>query len=534
MEANHLIQQIQNKYKGKLLLAGLAALQYPTVQTQQLTFFNPSGDKKDYHIGPYHVFIRRVPKKSLETMDHLLFIAKHIEFYASELKLLIPILTDVSLKDLERHDRAWRIFAYLKKYLLQESIRPKKVIGRRTIDIGDIQSPNTIKDKTLHIRDALLVPSYVGKIFWQPKISQPANLAYVEQTLKESWKYFESKDVRPLFHKFARYASRLESAASAKIEGYDAHVDAESLSLRLQKRIKENIDLQAHLNMDNLHRDLINLSREPLTLDLLLSVQKAIVKNTWKDEMEKIDKTPGELRPFDVVIVNRGRIDVDNVIFIAPKASDVKTLLHELIDFYYSSRNIMHPLDLAAIFKCQLVILHPFGDGNGRLARWFFLYILVRENILQSAYQAPISHIFLQEKNRYYNQILKVDLPVMQKVTCEIDPQTHRYHALYEDINVYRQLDYSTWLAYSHDAFVRALNFSMEEHKIFERSQGIYYSFLKELNSEITTNQQHNVLRAIDIGLRKEWGRKTEKRLYNNGFSEENVEILKVLIDSRI
>ncbi len=530
MESTQILAQIQEDYGNRLILTGLAALQHPAIVTKQLTFFNPSGDKEDYFIGAHHVFIRRLPKKKIDTQDHLFFIARHIDLYAKELDLILNLLPDISLNDFKDHDQGWRIFAYLKKHLLKESVPLKKSIGRRYIDLGDTESPRTIIDSALHIRDALLVPNYLHKALWAPKITDPPNREEVEKTLEQSRDYFSQRKLRPLFHRFSRYASRLESAASAKIEGYDASIAPESLKNKAQKRLKGNTALRANLNLDNLHRDLPSLAKESLSLEFLKTIQQAIVKDTWQNEAEKVDKTPGQFRPFDEVIVNRGGVGEDNVVYIAPKAEDVTALLEELIDFYYQSRASFHPLDLAALFKSQLVIIHPFGDGNGRLARWCFFYILVKEGLLDSVHQAPISHIFLEEKNRYYQEIANVDQSVMTQASYTIDPKTQRYHAHYPSADIYRNLEYSSWLSYTYDAFTRALDFSMKEHEIFEKAQAIFQSFQKKIDIVFFPNQQHEIIRAIDIGLKKEWGKKTERRLENNGISQDHLKVLRELI----
>ncbi len=373
MEAFHLIRQVQAQHKDKLILPGLAALQYPTVQTHRLTFFNPGGGKKEYFVNRYHILIRRAPKGKVGIRDHLLFMARHIELYANEVELLKPIIAEIDMQEFSQHDRAWRLFAYLKHHLLAEPIPSKKTIGRRYIDLGDIHSPDTIKDKTLYLRDALLIPPHQKQSQWSPQVDTIPGRFKIASSLERSAEYFHAREIRPLFHRFARYASKLESAASAKIEGYDARVEMETLSSKIQKKMQSNISLRANLNMDNLHRDLPSLSKTTFSLDLLLSIQEAIVKATWRDENESIDKTPGAFRPFDEVIVDGSAIDKENIVYIAPKHGDVEILMRELIDFYYSSRNTLHPLELAAIFKCQLTVIHPFGDGNGRLARWCFL-----------------------------------------------------------------------------------------------------------------------------------------------------------------
>lgn len=534
MESIDLIQTLQEQYRNKLLLTGLAALQSPAVQTKQLTFLNPAGGKEDYFIGQHHVLIRRTRAKSLTTRDHLLFIARHIELYADEIDQLAAILPDIPLADLRENDKAWRIFAYLKKHILGEENPGKKSIGRRMIDIGDVTGVETLRDNVLHVRDGVLIFAFRQKsAVWAPRVERFPDPARADDERRKSDQYFKKNSLRPLFHKFCRYASRLESAASAKIEGYDARIDAAALGSKMQQRMKRNLALRANLNMDNLHRDIAQLSREPLSIELLCHLQRAIVAETWKDEAEKVDKAPGILRQFDEVVVDRAQAGKDNVIYVAPKHTDVPFLLQELIKFYHRKRSALHPLDLAALFKCQLVVIHPFGDGNGRLARWCFQSILIREQYIESVHQAPVSHIFLEEKNRYYDEIARVDGNVMKKVGWELDSASRRYRAIYDDPGVYRSLDYSSWLAYVHDVFVRAIGFSMEEHAIFERTERILEAFEKGREGPLDTGQRHELLRAIDIGLRQEWGKKTEKRLGNNGLTDKEIACLKTLVHER-
>jgi hypothetical protein len=285
--------------------------------------------------------------------------------------------------------------------------------------------------------------------------------------------------------------------------------------------------------VDNLHRDIAQLSKEPLSIEFMCHLQKAIVAETWKNKEEMVDKAPGILRPFDEVVVDREQAGKDNVVSVAPKHTDVPMLLRELIDFYHRKRTSMHPLDLAALFTCQLVVIHPFGDGNGRLARWLFQSLLIRERYIESVHQAPISHIFLMEKNRYYDELARMDGIVMQSVSWELDPASRRYRAIYDDPGIYRALDYSSWLAYAHDAFVRAIDFSMEEHAIFERTERILEAFEKGRTEPLDTGQRHEMLRAIDIGLRHEWGKKTGKRLSNNGIADSEIARLKALVHER-
>jgi hypothetical protein len=118
----------------------------------------------------------------------------------------------------------------------------------------------------------------------------------------------------------------------------------------------------------------------------------------------------------------------------------------------------------------------------------------------------------------------------MKHASYTIDPKTQRYHAHYSTADIYRNFDYSSWVNYTFDALTRALNFSMEEHEAFEKAQSIYQAFQKKAVMEISPNQEHEIIRAIDIGLKKQWGRKTERRLENNGIHSDQVKILRDLI----
>lgn len=51
----------------------------------------------------------------------------------------------------------------------------------------------------------------------------------------------------------------------------------------------------------------------------------------------------------------------------------------ELIAWYNTHRNKMHPLQLAAIFHGRFEKIHPFQDGNGRTGRFLLNAILVNE-----------------------------------------------------------------------------------------------------------------------------------------------------------
>lgn len=91
------------------------------------------------------------------------------------------------------------------------------------------------------------------------------------------------------------------------------------------------------------------------------------------------------------------------VVYEAPDAEQVPALIDELVDQLSSDREI-HVLVRAAMAHLNLVMIHPFKDGNGRMARCLQTLVLGRDRILE----APFSSIeeYLGRNTESYYQVL--------------------------------------------------------------------------------------------------------------------------------
>lgn len=65
-------------------------------------------------------------------------------------------------------------------------------------------------------------------------------------------------------------------------------------------------------------------------------------------------------------------------IFMAPPARFVPSLMEQLFNWMQKVQSSLHPLLLSAIFHYEFVFIHPFADGNGRLARLWHTAILMQ------------------------------------------------------------------------------------------------------------------------------------------------------------
>lgn len=71
-----------------------------------------------------------------------------------------------------------------------------------------------------------------------------------------------------------------------------------------------------------------------------------------------------------------GVFNGDECIFMAPPARFVPQLMDELFTWMKVAQGEIHPLILSSIFHYEFVFIHPFSDGNGRMARLWHTAIL--------------------------------------------------------------------------------------------------------------------------------------------------------------
>lgn len=71
-----------------------------------------------------------------------------------------------------------------------------------------------------------------------------------------------------------------------------------------------------------------------------------------------------------------GVFNGDQCIFMAPPAQFVPQLMDELFAWMRTAQDDVHPLILSSVFHYEFVFIHPFSDGNGRMARLWHTAIL--------------------------------------------------------------------------------------------------------------------------------------------------------------
>lgn len=85
---------------------------------------------------------------------------------------------------------------------------------------------------------------------------------------------------------------------------------------------------------------------------------------------------------------------IEGADFIPVAPIQVPHDMKALISFYKKNKYKIHPLELASEFHMRFVIIHPFSDGNGRMARLLMNFILDRSGF-------PMIDISVKNREEY-------------------------------------------------------------------------------------------------------------------------------------
>ena len=199
--------------------------------------------------------------------------------------------------------------------------------------------------------------------------------------------------------------------------------------------VTSNMHSKPHLRKNNRIRSIhSSLKIEANSLDLgqvrdvingktVLGEKKEIqeVKNAY-DAYEKLN----EINPFNInelkklhgtmtkYLVNEsgefrkgeeGVFSGDKCIFMAPPAKLVPELMQNLFDWLSRSKVEVHPLIMSSVFHYEFVFIHPFSDGNGRMARLWHSAFLTKWNPIFE--YIPIESQIEKFQDEYYDAIAK-------------------------------------------------------------------------------------------------------------------------------
>lgn len=216
-------------------------------------------------------------------------------------------------------------------------------------------------------------------------------------------------------------AREISSFASTSIEG-------NPLSLKEVKKVlksKPKFIRDSEKEVINYNKALINLNKKleskdhKLTLSLILSIQKQVTQELLPKHQS------GYFRKHPVIVRNP---KTGKTIFLPPDYKDVNKLMKKLVDFIHKNKKNIDPLIIAGIFHKQMVIIHPFIDGNGRVTRLITKVLLAELGLntfnlfsFENYYNKNVTKYFkfVGEKGNYYDLVNEIDFTQWLEYFCE-------------------------------------------------------------------------------------------------------------------
>ena len=165
---------------------------------------------------------------------------------------------------------------------------------------------------------------------------------------------------------------------SLDIKGHDEAAKA------IEDAVKRNGDLNEAF-IRNLHKVLL---KEPYEIDAITSegqpTKRLISIGDYKTQPNNVRTSTGE------------------IYFYTPP-EQVKPAMSDLIDWYRKNEHEgEHPIVIAATFHYRFVRIHPFDDGNGRMARLLMNMILIKHGY-------TVAIIPIEERDQYIQTLEQAD-----------------------------------------------------------------------------------------------------------------------------
>ena len=191
----------------------------------------------------------------------------------------------------------------------------------------------------------------------------------------------------------------LDVLKSTEIEG--EHLDKEQVRSSIARRLgfdKQSL-VQSSRNVDGVVEMMLdatqNLASE-LTEERLFGWHAALFPTGWSG-MYCIEV--GKYRTGEMEVVS-GAMGHEKVHYQAPLPSNLSKEMHEFLKWINQSSNL-DPVLKSAIAHFWFVTIHPFDDGNGRIARAIADMLLARSDGSSQRFYSMSSQI-LEDRKTYY------------------------------------------------------------------------------------------------------------------------------------
>ena len=232
------------------------------------------------------------------------------------------------------------------------------------------------------------------------------------QALYDKWKALQPLNERKQFLLSQRFTVEY-NYNSNHIEGNTLTYGQTELLLLFGKvsgegKLKDFVDMKASLASVQMLEDEMKV-RTALTQNFIRQLHHVLLREDYTTHRQLPDGSQTSFtihagryktRPNSVITRYGERFD-----YASPE--ETPALMADLVDWYNAMEveGVMSPVELAALFHYRYIRIHPFEDGNGRIARLLVNYILARHGW-------PMVVVRNRKKNEYLDALHDADVNV--------------------------------------------------------------------------------------------------------------------------
>jgi Fic family protein len=223
-----------------------------------------------------------------------------------------------------------------------------------------------------------------------------------------------------------------EAIATSQIEGAATTRKIAKEILRMNRKPR-NYSEQMIVNGYRTIQKIAKMRSVKLTPEFILELHSDITKDALKDKSDE-----GKFRETNEIIVGDA-IDPTNVYHVPPDYRKIPELIQEFCAFANEEQDeFMHPVIKGILLHFLMGYIHPFNDGNGRVARaifywyvlsrgyWLFEFMSISRIILRSKVKYGMSYLYTETDENDLTYFVKFNLDAIEEALHDMEEYINR------------------------------------------------------------------------------------------------------------
>lgn len=175
-------------------------------------------------------------------------------------------------------------------------------------------------------------------------------------------------------------------------------------------------------------------NKQPLTQNFIRTLHKTLLR----EDYTVYRNLPGGMQTSYTIHAGQYKTRPNSVItrygdhFDYASPEETPALMTDLINWYNSEEELgrLSPVELAALFHYRYIRIHPFEDGNGRIARLMVNYILSRHGYPMIVVRSRLKQAYLEALHQADLNVGLVPSQGAHAALEDIEPFVQYFHKL--------------------------------------------------------------------------------------------------------